>query len=71
MRHIATQHIAKQYPVSLYECEPEAIIHDEVQYQHGRWYVVCGGEGHYFLDMNEATQAFDTLVKHQFEAGKQ
>lgn len=71
MKHIATQNIAKQYPVSLYMCEPISIVGFEVEYEHGKWYVTCGGEGHYFMDMEEAVAAFEKLVKHQFEAGKQ
>lgn len=62
MKHIATQHVKGYYPVTLSECPPLAVIHDEVQYDQGRWYVECGGEGHYFMDSNEAVTAFINLV---------
>ncbi|AUV57201.1 hypotheticla protein [Erwinia phage vB_EamP-S2] len=65
MKHIATQHIINQYPVSLYLCEPIATCHDEEVYEHGKYYVTCGGEGHYFMKEFEALDAFSTLVNHQ------
>lgn len=62
MRHIATQNIPNYYPVTMFECGPIAVVHDEVQYEHGRWYVECGGEGSYFMGMKEACDAFAKLV---------
>lgn len=69
MRHIATQHISKQYPVSFYLCEPIAAYHDSEVYEHGKYYVTCGGEGNYFMKEQEALDAFATLVKHQQSQG--
>lgn len=62
MKHVATQHISKYYPVEMFECEPIGHTVEGLQYEHGQWYVRCGGEGHYTDDMKVACEMFGKLV---------
>lgn len=70
MRQIAQQNIANYYPVTLSICEPIQVNHEEEVFEHGKWYVGCGGEGHYTNSMKEACEWFSKLVNFAMNEAK-
>lgn len=70
MRHVATQHVRKYYPVTMYECEPTGRTIEGHTYEHGQWYIECGGEGHYSNSMKEACEIFGKLVQFAITEGR-